>query len=129
MIDIKIWLRFLVKICLSLVLGGLFYSLWLILFLLTNSSENQITESILWLISPLITALGFTTGIMLYDHWTGATRTLFWKIYLWAFIGCVLGAVAVYWFGPMLIVFSMLFIGTVSMTTREILKMQRSDLT
>ncbi len=43
----------------------------------------------------------------------------FFQIYIWPLIGCSIGAGAVYWFGPMLIVFGMFVVGTASVALRE----------
>jgi hypothetical protein len=48
--------------------------------------------------------------------------TGFLHIYRWPLIGCALGALAVYWYGRMVIVFSMLLAGELSIIGREILK-------
>jgi hypothetical protein len=40
---------------------------------------------------------------------------------IWPLIGCSLGAAAVFWFGPMLIVFGMFVAGTASVVVREVL--------
>ena len=41
-------------------------------------------------------------------------------------IGCALGAVAVIWFGPMLIVFGMFVAGTASIALREMVSFSES---
>jgi len=77
-------------------------------------------ETILWLVSPIITAIGFSSGIMVYDHFSRSTKLPFIRLVSWPLIGCIIGAVIVYWFGPMLIVFSMLALGAISVAVREV---------
>ena len=44
-----------------------------------------------------------------------APRTLIWPL-----VGCAVGALAVYWYGPMLIVFGMFVSGTCGVVLREL---------
>ena len=90
-------------------------------------SKGGITEAILWLAAPLITGLGFGFGIHLVNKLLKHDLVPFHRITRWPILGCILGALAVYWFGPMLIVFSMLAAGTVSVCFQEFI-LQRSRL-
>jgi hypothetical protein len=117
----KTRLRSLIKVSFSLICGGIFYTFWLAIFLLTRGLHTPFIETILWFLSPIITALGFAIGVLIYGKLTHAEKSDFRPAFLWALIGCVLGAVIVYWFGPMLIVFSMLITGTASIALREVI--------
>ena len=112
------WKR-LARIATSTLFGGLFYSIWLSVFLL-SSPDRALIETILWLAAPLATAIGFTLGIMIFDHFCRNARLPFIKLISWPLVGCIIGALVVYWFGPMLIVFSMLAFGTISVAAREV---------
>lgn len=83
-------------------------------------------DDILWFSAPLLTAGGFTLGALVFERVSGNEKSAFLSIYKWALIGCMLGALAVIWFGPMLIVFGMLAAGTMSVALREIMIMRRS---
>ena len=111
-------LKRLARILTSTLFGGLFYLLWMSVFLLL-SPEGGLLETVLWFAAPIITAIGFASGIMVYDRFYSSTRLPFIRVVSWPLIGCVIGAVIVYWFGPMLIVFSMLVAGAISVGLRE----------
>jgi hypothetical protein len=113
-----IWKR-LARVFTSTIFGGIFYSIWLAVFLLLSPVDG-FQETILWLVSPIITAIGFASGIMVYDHFSRSTKLPFIRLVSWPLIGCIIGAVIVYWFGPMLIVFSMLALGAISVAVREV---------
>ena len=115
---ISTWKR-LARILTSTLFGGLFYSIWLSVFLLL-SPEGGLLETVLWFAAPIITAIGFASGITIFDHFSGSARLPFIKLVSWPMVGCIIGASVVYWFGPMLIVFSMLTLGTISVAAREV---------
>jgi len=50
----------------------------------------------------------------------------FFRIFVWPLFGCALGAIAVYWYGPMLIVFSMLAAEAASIVLREVVLISRN---
>ena len=70
--------------------------------------------------APVATALGFASGLYLHERATGARKARFLSALGWPLAGCVVGAAAVYWQGPMLIVFGMFVLGTVSVVLREL---------
>jgi hypothetical protein len=117
----KTRLRSLIKVSFSLICGGIFYTFWLAIFLLTRGLHTPFIETILWFLSPIITALGFANGILIYGKLTHDERSEFRQALIWALTGCAIGALFVYWFGPMLIVFSMLITGTASIALREVI--------
>jgi hypothetical protein len=98
--------------------GGIFYSAWLALFLLVRRSESLLIQPILWFSAPLATGFGSAAGA-----WAGAclrhTALPFKRVLPWTIAGCVVGALAVYWYGPMLIAFTMLACGTAAVAVRE----------
>lgn len=104
----------------SLLFGGLFYLVWMTAFLLSLPTHTGLIEVLLWLLAPIITAVGFAIGIHYFNRLIRREKTSFLRILIWPLTGCVLGAVIVYWFGPMLIVFSMLAVGTLTVSVREI---------
>jgi hypothetical protein len=104
------------KTTVSLLLGGVCYSVWLGVFLLAVKSENSVAQGALFFLAPLVTAAGFAAGIAVFERRGGfdLPRTMTWPL-----IGCVVGSVSVYWYGPMLIVFTMLAGGTLGVIIRE----------
>ena len=104
----------------ALLCAGVAYAGWLALFLLTADLEIAFLQTAWWLLAPLETAIGFAAGLALSEQLTGARDTKFVHILVWPLIGCAIGAAAVYWFGPMLIVFGMFVAGTTSTILREI---------
>jgi hypothetical protein len=105
----------------SLVCAGLSYGGWLAAFLLTSRLKSPIVQAIGWVLAPVATAAGFAAGIAISERLTSPRKSGFVRIFLWPLAGCVLGAGAVYWFGPMLIVFGMFAVGTASTILREVI--------
>ena len=114
-----VW-RPLVRVALALLCAGLFYVAWLAAFLLTTKADSAVANAIRWLSGPVVTAAGFAAGIAISERLTGAHKTPFLRIFLWPLVGCAVGAGAVYWFGPMLIVFGMFAAGWASVVIREV---------
>jgi len=114
--------RALVRIGISLLCAGVFYTVWLAVFLRAAKFDNSVVVDILWLLAPVVTAAGFAVGILILEHLTTTSRTNFFRIFVWPLTGCAIGAGVVYWFGPMLIVFGMFAAGTVSIALREVFK-------
>ena len=115
------------RIAVSTLGGGAFYFVWMSLFLVTAGLGSQALEIVLWLLAPLITAAGFSVGLLIFGMVTHIENLGFRHAFLWAFVGCALGALATYPFGPMLIVFGMLVLGTLSVTLREVLAAKRQQ--
>ncbi|MDO8886642.1 hypothetical protein [Candidatus Oleimmundimicrobium sp.] len=115
------------KVFMSLFFGGIFYADWLVAFLLFLKADSSFLEIIGWLLAPVVTALGFTVGIKLFDFLAKEKKEKFFHIYKWPLVGCVVGAGIVYWFGPMLIVFSMLVFGAISIFIREVLLVRKAN--
>ena len=109
------------KIIASVIVAGVFYSVWLGVFILTTNVDNPLWEAIKWLAAPVITAAGFATGILVFGRLIRTSKTNFRQSFVWALVGCAIGAGAVYWFGPMLIVFGMFIAGTASIILHELL--------
>lgn len=108
------------RVAFSLLCAGIFYSLWLGAFILFAESGRSFVKVIGWLSAPMATATGFATGIVILEHLARKSRTNFLRVFTWPLIGCAIGAAAVYWFGPMLIVFGMFAAGTASVALREV---------
>ena len=108
------------RIIISSLFGGVFYFFWMGIYLI-SLPKDRIFEGILWIAAPMITGIGFALGISLYDRLAKHERVSFFRVLVWPLVGCVLGALIIYWSGPMLIVFTMLSPGIVSIILREII--------
>jgi len=119
-VDLKRLRRTLTRVLCSLFCAGVFYAVWLAFFLESVRPGNATAPAALWLSAPLVTAAGFAAGIALHERLTEQSRDPFLRIFLWPLIGCAAGAGAVFWFGPMLIVFGMFGAGTAAVVLREV---------
>ena len=115
-----------VKVAASLLCGGVFYSVWLAAYLLAHSHEITTVQTTLTLLAPLVTAAGFTAGLLLHARLTKSTEVGFFRIFPWPLVGCAVGAAAFYPIGAMLIVFGMLAVGAASVMLREVIALRRS---
>ena len=118
--DLRTLWRAFVKVMVSLLCAGVSYSVWLAAFLFAADMDSPVVEVIGWLSAPVATAAGFATGVAISEHLARTGKASFPRIFVWPLIGCAMGAGAVYWFGPMLIVFGMFAFGTASIALREI---------
>jgi hypothetical protein len=119
MLRFKTLVHLLTMSAISLIGGAVFYIIWLAIFLVGSQYESALIETVLWVLAPFVTALGFTSSLLAYLRYK-ERHTSFLSIYIWPLGGCILGAILVYWYGPMLIVFSMLGMGTIGVILREL---------
>ena len=108
----------------SLLGGGIFYYFWMSTFLLSHRAAGPTVEALLWVLAPIVTATGFMVGAAILEP-AARTGPGFLRLLRWPLVGCALGAGAVYWLGPMLIVFGMLMAGTLSIALREVIALSR----
>ena len=120
-LDLRYLRRLVVRLLLSALCAGLSYFVWLGGFLLSKDYTGPVMRGIFWVTAPLVTAIGFAAGIVAHERIVRSARTGFFRILLWPLVGCTIGAVAIYWYGPMLIVFGMFAAGTASIALRELL--------
>jgi hypothetical protein len=118
-----------IRVALSLFSAGVFYFAWLAAFLLTASSDGSAAQIILWLLAPVVTAAGFSAGILIAERLFKADRSRPLHLFIWPLIGCAIGAAIVFWFGPMLIVFGMFAAGTASIMLREVVRITNQTRT
>ena len=105
----------------SVLFAGFFYVFWMAVAITAfKSGYGKIIMGLLWIIAPFATAAGFTIGIGLFDFAVKRSRQNFFNIYKWPLVGCAVGAIIVAPFGPMLIVFGMFGLGTLSVILREV---------
>ena len=118
--------RSLLRIFISLIAGSLLYGVWLAIFLGINPND-ELLENLLWISAPLVTSLGFSLGVHFFNKIFQDDQGGFLRIVVWPLTGCSIGALVVYWFGPMLVVFSMLVGGVVSIFIRDVILQKQGD--
>jgi hypothetical protein len=104
----------------SVLLGACFYLVWMGLFLVSIPYQSPFSRGLLWILAPVITALGFSAGAVLFIRFRRLPCPSLLRLYLYPLIGCSIGAAVVFPFGPMLIVFGMCLLGSLSMFLFEI---------
>ena len=119
------WWPHVLSVGLSVLGGGVLYFLWMATFILLIDQAGLLFEVVLWLLAPLVTAAGFGIGFLVGQRFFSSKKESFANIFVWPLAGCSVGAVAVYWFGPMLMVFGMLSMGTASVILRGVILANR----
>jgi hypothetical protein len=118
---IKLWGGALLRVGIAVLFAGIFYTGWLAAFLAVFR-YTMLPLIIAWqVLMPAATAFGFAVGMLLAERLVGVRREGFLRMFLWPFGGCVLGALVIVWYGPMLMVFAMFLAGTGSLVLREIM--------
>ena len=97
----------------------LFNVLWLILFISFGKLSGGSIRIVLWCISPLIIASGYSYGIIVYDRVVFSNRDSFLLILPWSLLGCVLGEIVALSSGPMVIGLSIFVLGGIAVLLRE----------
>jgi hypothetical protein len=118
-----------VKVILSVIFAGIFYTAWMAVSIIEFRSglDSIVLKIFLWLIGPIVTALGFATGIVISERvLRSREKSKFLNIFKWSLAGCAIGAGSVVWFGPMLIVFGMFTFGTAAIAVRETLIIRKA---
>lgn len=118
-----------IRVILSVIFSGIFYTGWMAVAIPVLKSENYsiLLKAIIWLAAPVVTALGFTTGVFIFELLPGTRKSKFLNIFKWSLAGCAIGAGTVVLFGPMLIVFGMFTLGTVAIAVRETLIIRKAS--
>ena len=109
----------------SILCAGILYFLWMGIFLVLSDRAGAVVRDILWLLAPVATAAGFAVGLVASERLLGSGKVTFLRVFIWPLVGCAVGAAAVYWYGPMLIVFGMFLCGTASVVLRQVLGSMR----
>ena len=81
-----------------------------------------------WLSAPVITGLGYATGLSMGERWLTTRKTDFLRVFVWPLVGCTLGAVALCWIGPMWIGIGTFVGGAASVVLREGLLLSRHHM-
>jgi hypothetical protein len=126
--NLRLISRVFIRVILSVVFAGIFYTGWMAVAItaLKSGSNSIVLKTIIWFAAPVVTATGFATGVAIFELFlVSRDKSKFLNIFKWSLIGCAIGAGAVVWFGPMLIVFGMFLFGTVSVAIREVVKLRK----
>ena len=116
-----------VRVIISVAFAGIFYVGWMAVAIPILKSGPLFAKALCWLSAPLITGIGYTTGLAIFELLPGTRKSKFRDIVLWPLAGCVIGAAVVFIFGPMLIVFSMFALGTASIFAKEIVAIKNQS--
>jgi len=101
-------------------LGAFLFNVpWLILFISFGKFPGGIIRVVLWCITPLIIASGYSYGIIVYDRVVFSNRDSFLLILPWALLGCVFGEIVSLSSGPMVIGLSIFTLGGIAVLLRE----------
>ncbi|MHC4178537.1 MAG: hypothetical protein ACYSWU_13585 [Planctomycetota bacterium] len=120
------WLGAFARVTVSVLGAGVFFFLWLAVFLQTKGMDGPVVKAVRWCSAPVVTATGFAAGAAVLEHLTRTGRAKSLGVFIWPLAGCVLGAAPFYQW-PMLIVFGMFGAGTASMALRELLLAAKRD--
>jgi len=115
------------KVFLSVLFAGVLHFIWVAIFIMSVNKVGTIVKGALWILAPVVTATGFTMGLVVGERLLGSTKEPFFRVYIWPLAGCAIGAAAVFWFGPMLVGFGMFLVGTASVVLRQVLLPDQTD--
>ena len=109
----------LARVAVSVAAAGVFWVAWMAAFIPVFKTGNSILMAVGWFSAPVVVGAGFALGCIMGERLTHVRRSKFWRVLAWCCATCALGAGAVFWFGPMLIVFGMFLAGTAGVIARE----------
>lgn len=113
-----------IRIIISVAFAGIFYVGWLAVAIAVLKYGPLFAKVLCWLSAPVVTGAGFASGIAIFELLPGTRKSKLRDIVLWPLAGCTIGAAVVFFFGPMLIVFSMFALGTASILAKEIVSIK-----
>lgn len=110
--------------------AGVFHFLWLVTFLTIGGKPPRgFVGGLLWCLAPVVTAVGFSYGIIVYDLISLRIRRTLFSVLPWPLAGCVVGGAAIFPFGPMFIGVVMFLLGGVTVVLREAYLSRKSKRT
>ena len=109
------------RVIVSVPFAGIFYVGWMAAAIPILKSGPSVAKVLCWITAPLITGAGFASGLALFELLPGTRRSRLRDNVLWPVTGCTIGAVVVFCFGPMLIVFTMFVFGAAGVMAKEII--------
>ena len=117
---LKLLLKPLGLVAVSILVAGVFHIGWLAAFIPAAKSGVMALKILGWMSAPVVTALGYATGLRMGERLLTTRKTDFLQIFVWPLVGCTLGAVALSWLGPMWIGIGTFVGGAVSVMLREV---------
>jgi amino acid transporter len=125
---LKCFFGLFVRIVISVIFAGIFYAGWMAVAIPVLKSGPLFAKTFCWLLAPVMTGAGFAAGVAIFELLPGTRKSDLRDIVLWPLAGCAIGAVVVFFFGPMLIVFAMFGFGTAAVLTKEIVSMKKRKI-
>jgi len=125
--SLKCLFGLLVRIIVSVIFAGIFYTGWLAVAIPVLKSGPLFAKALCWLLAPVVTAAGFASGTAIFELLPGTRKSKPRDIVLWPLAGCAIGAAVIFFFGPMLIVFAMFVLGTSAILTKEIISIKNQS--
>ena len=113
------------RFAVSVLFGAAFYVAWMASFLVCSAYLSPLFRGFLWIFAPIITGLGFFAGAAFFIRFCRLPHPPLLCLYLYPLTGCSIGAAVVFPFGPMLIVFGMCLLGSLSILLFEIIDFRR----
>lgn len=116
-----------VRVTLSVIFAGIFYIGWMAIAIPIYKSEfgGLVVKVVIWILAPILTGLGFALGSKMFELLPSTDKTGFWETYRWCLAGCAIGGGIIWLFGPMLIVFGMFAMGTMSIVLHETIRIRK----
>ena len=118
-----------VRLVVSAAFAGIFYVGWMAVAIPIVKSGPLAAKALCWLLAPVVTGGGFALGITIFELVPGTRKSKVRDIVLWPLSGCAIGAVVVFFFGPMLIIFGMFALGATSILVKELVNIKNQQIT
>jgi hypothetical protein len=116
----KPMLKLPVLVSLSILVAVFFHIGWLAAFIPAAKSDVVVLKILGWMLAPVVTAIGYATGLWIGERWLAQRTAIFLRIFTWPLVGCVLGAASLGRIGPMWAGIGIFVGGAVSVVLREV---------
>lgn len=113
-------LKSLAVVTVAFLVAFVFHIGWLAAFIPAAKSGVMALKILGWMMAPVITALGYATGLWMGERRLTQRTTDFLRIFLLPLVGCTLGAIALGWIGPMFVGIGTFVGGAASVVLREV---------
>jgi hypothetical protein len=121
-------LKLLALLSVSVLVAGVFHAAWLVAFIPAAKSGIVALKVLGWVSAPVVTGLGYATGLWMGERRLTTRKADFLRIFVWPLAGCTIGAVALCWIGPMWIGIGTFVGGAASVALREGLLLSRHHM-
>jgi len=107
---------------LGALLGGIIaFAVWLVAVLVRMPRPPVPPSFAVTLTAPVVTAAGFSLGMLIAERLTRRRQNGFRGAYLWSLVGGTIGTLAMFPFGGMMAGFGLFVLGTAALLIREVL--------